>query len=210
VFISIEGIEGSGKTSQIGHIRAFFEQREIPHVMTKEPGATPIGKKVRSILLDPESRHMAPVTELLLYMADRVQHVTEIIRPALESGKTVFCDRFYDATVVYQGFARGIDLKTIELLHATLLKGIQPDVTLLLDLPPEQGLARAWKQINSGSRTPLESRFEREAIQFHEKVRSGYLKLAGEMPDRFRIINAGETEANVKEEILKILSQLYT
>jgi dTMP kinase len=209
VFISVEGIEGSGKTSQIAHIRGFFEQRNIPYVITKEPGATPIGKKVRAILLDPENRHMAPVTELLLYMADRVQHVTEIIRPALESGKTVLCDRFYDATVVYQGFARGVDLKTIQSLHAALLKGIQPDVTVLLDLPPEQGLARAWKQIDSGSRTPLETRFERETIHFHEKVRSGYLKLAGETPERFRIINAGETEAEVKEKILKTLSLLY-
>jgi len=209
VFITIEGIEGSGKTTQIVHVKEFLERKGIQYVITKEPGATQIGKKVRSILLDPKIQGIEPLTELLLYMADRVQHVTEIIRPALASGKTVLCDRFHDATVVYQGFARGIDLKIINTLHRVLLDGIQPDITLLLDLPPEQGLARAWKQIENGTRTDMESRFERETIGFHEKVRKGYLELAKKEPERFRIINAAQNEMKVKNEIIKTLSLLY-
>lgn len=209
MFISIEGIEGSGKTTQIGHITEFLQQKTIRYVITREPGGTRIGEKIRSILLDPESRSLAPLTELLLYMADRVQHVTETIRPALASGKTVLCDRFYDATVVYQGFARGIDLDLIHTLHKMLLDGIQPDLTLLLDLSPEKGLSRAWRQIENGSRTDIESRFERETIRFHEKVRAGYLELARREPERFRIINAVQDEKNVQREILKELSRLY-
>ena len=209
MFISSEGIEGSGKTTQIGHITEFLQQKTIRYVITREPGGTRIGKKIRSILLDPESRSMEPLTELLLYMADRVQHVTETIRPALASGKTVLCDRFYDATVVYQGFARGIDLDLIHTLHKMLLDGIQPDLTLLLDLSPEKGLSRAWRQIENGSRTDIESRFERETIRFHEKVRAGYLELARREPERFRIINAVQDEKNVQREILKELSRLY-
>ena len=209
MFISIEGIEGSGKTTQIGHITEFLQQKTIRYVITREPGGTQIGKKIRSILLDPESRSMEPLTELLLYMADRVQHVTETIRPALASGKTVLCDRFYDATVVYQGFARRIDLGLIHTLHKMLLDGIQPDLTLLLDLSPEEGLARAWRQIENGSRTDIESRFEREAIRFHEKVRAGYLELARKEPKRFRVINAVQDEKKVQREILKELSRLY-
>jgi dTMP kinase len=209
VFISIEGIEGSGKTTQIGHIKKFLKQKTIRYLITREPGGTRIGEKVRSILLDPESRRMAPQTELLLYMADRVQHVVETIRPALASGKTVLCDRFYDATVVYQGFARGVDLGLIHTLHKMLLDGIQPDLTLLLDLPPEAGLARAWRQIENGTRTNIESRFERETIRFHEKVRAGYLKLARREPERFRVINAAQDEKKVQRDILKELSRLY-
>jgi dTMP kinase len=127
----------------------------------------------------------------------------------LASGKTVLCDRFYDATVVYQGFARGIDLDLIHTLHEMLLDGIQPDLTLLLDLSPEKGLSRAWRQIENGSRTDIESRFERETIRFHEKVRAGYLELARRKPERFRIINAVQDEKNVQREILKELSRLY-
>ena len=209
MFITVEGIEGSGKTTQIEHIAGFLTHKGIDHITTREPGATRIGKKIRGILLDPESRNMAPLSELLLYMADRVQHVNETIRPALTEGKTVLCDRFHDATVVYQGIARGIDLNLIQDLHKILLDGIQPDITLLLDLPPEDGLARAWKQIENGSRTDMETRFERETLRFHELVRAGYLKLAKKEPDRFRIIDAMQDEESVGMEIQKTLSLLY-
>ena len=209
MFITIEGIEGSGKTTQIEYIANFLEQKEIKHITTREPGATRIGKQIRGILLDPESRDIAPLTELLLYMADRVEHVIETIRPTLADGKTVLCDRFYDATVVYQGFARGIDLKMIQNLHQMLMDGIQPDITLLLDLSPEEGLARAWKQIEDGSRTDIETRFERETLRFHEMVRAGYLELAKKEPERFRIIDAMQDEEGVRQEIQKTLSLLY-
>ena len=209
MLITIEGIEGSGKTTQIEHITDFLKHKGIDHISTREPGATAIGRKIRGILLDPESRDMSPLAELLLYLADRVEHVKETIRPALSEGKTVLCDRFHDATVVYQGLARGIDLNLIKDLHKVLLDGIQPDITLLLDLSPEDGLARAWKQIEDGSRTDMETRFERETLRFHEMVRAGYLKLAKEEPERFRIIDAAQDEETVRLEIQNTLSLLY-
>ena len=208
MFITLEGIEGSGKTSQIKSIAAYLVASGYQCVVTREPGATAIGKKIRSILLDPASERMDSTTELLLYMADRVQHVREIIIPALSDGKLVLCDRFYDATVVYQGVARGLGVDTVYSLHKLLLDGIQPDITFLLDLPPEEGLARAWRQIEDGLRTGNESRFERETLRFHEKVRAGYLKLAKREPDRFRIIDAMKDPESVRIDIVKILSAL--
>lgn len=208
MFITLEGIEGSGKTTQIKYIAAYLEACGYDCIVTREPGATVIGGKIRSILLDPSSKQMDAMTELLLYMADRVQHVREIITPALVDGKMVLCDRFYDATVVYQGIARGIGIDTVNALHKLLLDGIQPDITFLLDLPTEEGLARAWRQIENGSRTGDESRFERETLRFHEKVRSGYLNIARGEPDRFRIIDAMKDPKMVCNDIKKILAEL--
>lgn len=208
MFITLEGIEGSGKTSQINSIAEYLEARGYDCIITQEPGATAIGRKIRSILLDPSSKQMDSMTELLLYMADRVQHVREIIIPALSDGKMVLCDRFYDATVVYQGMARGIGIDTVRSLHKSLLDGIQPDITFLLDLPPEEGLARAWRQIENGSRTGDESRFERETLRFHESVRTGYLEIAHREPDRFRIIDAMNDPQTVRNDIINILAAL--
>lgn len=209
MFITLEGIEGSGKTTQIRHIADFLQQRGLRYLLTREPGATRVGKGIRAILLDPQNKNLHPHTELLLYMSDRVQHVKEIISPSLMARKTVLCDRFYDATVVYQGVARGIDIQMIQTLHKMLLDGMQPDITFLLDLPPEEGLARAWKQIENGSRTDSETRFERETLRFHQRVRKGYLDLAHQEPDRFRIIDASQTEADVRQTILNHLTALY-
>ncbi len=130
--------------------------------MTREPGGTRIGEKIRAILLDPESKDMDPLGELLLYAADRAQHIKELVNPFLSAGKTVLCDRFYDATVAYQGFARGLDIELINKLHEFILKDLKPDITFLLDLPPKVGLLRAWQQINNGTRTGIETRFEEE------------------------------------------------
>jgi dTMP kinase len=209
MLITLEGIEGSGKTTQIGYIARFLREKGFECVITREPGATRVGKSIRSILLDPENKNLDTLTELLLYMSDRVQHVKEIIRPSLLSGKTVLCDRFFDATVVYQGYARGTEIRLIHTLHKMLLDGIQPDITFLLDLPPEEGLSRAWKQIGNGSRKNVETRFERETLRFHQKVRNGYLELARQESNRFRVINAGQTENSVREDIIRELSALY-
>ncbi len=208
MFITLEGIEGSGKTTQIGHLKAYFEGRGHRCVVTREPGGTVIGEKIRAILLDPQNRDLAPSAELLLYMADRAQHIHSLVKPALAGDSIVLCDRYFDATLVYQGFARGLDVRLIEKLHALLFDNLKPDVTLLLDLPPRIGLARAWKQLDDGSRVGRESRFEEEAVAFHEKVRSGYLELANLEPERFRIIDASQDEQNVKAQIRKILSNL--
>jgi len=206
MFITLEGIEGSGKTTQIVHIQEFIQSRGYDCILTKEPGGTEIGEKIRGILLDPENKDLVPLTELLLYMADRAQHLKTKIDPLLSIGKVVLCDRYFDATLVYQGFARGVEINLIERLHNLLFEGLKPDVTFLLDLAPGIGLARAWKQIKTGARADLETRFEKETLLFHEKVRKGYLKLADAEPERFKIIDASQDEIHVSSQIIKTLS----
>ena len=206
MFITFEGIEGSGKTTQLKYIQAYFKSRGQECILTREPGGTEIGKKIRSILLDPASKIICPVSELFLYMADRAQHVKELVIPAISTGKTVLCDRFFDATVVYQGYARGLDVKQIQRLHEVVLEGLKPDVTILLDLPTDIGLSRAWAQIDNGKRDRLESRFEKENLSFHKKVRAGYLELARLEPQRFRVIDATRQENKVRRDIIDAIS----
>jgi dTMP kinase len=206
MFITLEGIEGSGKTTQIRHIAEYIKDKGHDCVITREPGGTDIGKKIRTILLDSNSKGLDPSAELLLYIADRIQHVNEIIFPALSLGKTVICDRYFDATIAYQGFARGIDMDLIRMLHKRVVGNLLPDITILLDLPAETGLKRAWEQIHHGGRTSAETRFEEEKITFHESVRTGYLELARMEPERFRIIDAAQDEKTVKKDVLEALS----
>lgn len=209
MFITLEGIEGSGKTTQIGRLAEFLENKGIGCVTTRQPGGTLIGENIRSILLDPANSALAPLAELLLYMADRAQHIHELIRPALMNGKTVVCDRYFDATLVYQGFARGLSIRLIKQLHQLLFDDLKPDVTLLLDLSPQLGLERAWQQLNNGQRSGDESRFEAEALAFHEKVRAGYLELARLEPDRFRIVDASKSQDEVFSAIREIVLSIF-
>jgi len=175
--------------------------RGISVVRTFEPGGTPAGDKIRRILLDRENQDLSPMAELCLYEADRAQHVALVIRPALDRGQWVVCDRFYDATVVYQGIARGQDLELIELLNSIVTKGIRPDLTFLLDCPVEEGLKRALGRRQSVSEKG-QDRFEREAVAFHELVREGYLKIARMEPDRFVVINASLDPDEVEAVVL--------
>jgi dTMP kinase len=159
-------------------------------------------------LLNPSSKDLVPGAELLLYMADRAQHITTLVKPCLAENKVVLCDRYFDATVVYQGCARGLDTDFICELHRLVLEDFKPDITLLLDLSPRIGLARAWKQLNSGARSGTESRFEEETLSFHEKVRAGYLERARLEPQRFRIIDAAKNEKQVQADIREVLTQI--
>jgi len=206
MFITFEGIEGSGKTTQISHALEFLKQRGKDCIVTREPGGTITGRKIRSILLDPENKGMDPMAELLLYMADRVEHVNKVIKPSLSYGKTVLCDRYFDATVAYQGYARGLDIDLLKNMHKLILNDLKPDITFLLDLPPAAGLSRAWKQIEEGERAGIETRFEKEAIAFHAKVREGYLDLARRETERFIVIDAMNNEEQVRKDIIKVLS----
>ena len=208
MFITFEGGEGSGKTTQIVRLAGLLAERGRKWLLTREPGGTELGKKIRSVLLAPESAGMTPEAELLLYMADRAEHVHAVIRPALAAGRSVLCDRFFDATVVYQGFARGLDPERILQLHAVVFDGLRPDLTLLLDLPPEEGLARAHRQLAAGGRSTAESRFEEEALAFHRRVRDGYLALAQREPARFRVIDAGRSPQDVQNDILAAVAPL--
>jgi dTMP kinase len=208
MFITLEGIEGAGKTTQLENIVAFFESRGYECVVTREPGGTAIGELIRSIVLDPANAGLDPAAELLLYVADRVQHIRRVIEPGIASGRVVVCDRFFDATLVYQGYARGLDNTLIRQLHHLVCNDLQPDVTLLFDLEPATGLERAWRQIRNGSRTDTETRFEQEKSDFHRKVRAGYLELARLEPGRIRIIDAGLPEQQVAQAVTQILVSL--
>ncbi|MBS3808916.1 MAG: dTMP kinase [Desulfobacterales bacterium] len=207
MFITLEGIEGSGKSTQIGRIVKHLEALGHSCLVTKEPGGTEIGEQIRALLLDPGNSGLDTMAELLLYEADRAQHVSRVVKPALNAGKTVICDRFCDSTVVYQGEARGIPPAIIEKLNSLVLGSLRPDITFLLDLPPETGLSRAWKQIDSGIRRQGESRFEREKLRFHESVRHGYLVLAEKEPERIRVIEADQPEQRVGRAIAEELDR---
>ncbi len=201
MFITLEGIEGSGKTSQITTVVNCLTKAGFDCVTTREPGGTSIGGQIRSILLNPDNTGLAPTAEMLLYTADRAQHLETVVRPALADGKAVVCDRYFDATLAYQGYARGLNREMILELHRLACKGLMPDFTLLLDLAPETGLARAWRRIDSDAQNKRESRFEAEALAFHQRVRDGYLALADKDPRRFALIDAGQDEAGVGLQI---------
>ena len=209
MFITLEGIEGSGKTTQMRQLSTYLENRGHSCVLTREPGGTTLGEKIRAILLDPASTELVPTAELLLYMADRAQHIISLIKPCLAEGKVVLCDRYFDATVVYQGFARGLDTGFICDLHRLIFDDLKPDVTFLLDLSPQIGLARAWKQLDNGTRPGIESRFEEETISFHEKVRAGYLELARRQPERIRVVDGCRDEKQVQMDIRDALAEYF-
>lgn len=205
MFITFEGIEGSGKTTQIHRIDEHLKRKGYDCMATREPGGTEIGQRIRAILLDPQSEHLDPMSELLLYMADRAQHLHEKVKPHITAGKIVLCDRYYDATIAYQGSARALGVDLIRDLHRVALGDFKPDLTLLLDLPPHRGLERAWCQIDNGDRTGNETRFEKEALAFHEKVRREYLKLVELEPQRIKIIDAAQAEDQVTQDILSVI-----
>lgn len=205
MFISICGVEGAGKTTQLRHIAGFLKSTGKKFVMTREPGGTEIGMKIRRILLDPENRDLTPKSELFLYAADRIQHIEQVILPALKEGKIVVTDRFVDSTTVYQGYARGIDLELVEKINELVLNGLKPDITLLLDISPTVGLARVRDQFQLGERAESESRFEREELVFHEKIRKGFLTLAQKETNRFRIIDADRDSDIVKQDVISVL-----
>lgn len=188
-FITFEGIEGCGKTTQIRLLAEALAGEGHHVVLTREPGGCPIADKIRAILLDAENRSMTPLAELLLYAAARAQHIREVIAPALAAGSIVLCDRFTDATVAYQGFGRNLDRTAIDQLNTMAAGSCRPDLTILLDCPVETGLGRALARIEAVSATnsdkPREERFEQESMDFHARVRAGYLALAAAEPQRF-------------------------
>ncbi len=207
LFITFEGVEGSGKTTQIQRLKEYLTQKGIRCKVTREPGGCSIGEKIRKILLNPDHREMVPMTELLLYEAARAQHVSEIIKPFVEEEGVVLCDRFSDATLAYQGHGRKIDLKWIERLNHLSTQGIRPDVTFLLDCPSNVGLKRAIRR-NRALKQEREERFEREEIQFHRRVRKGYLAIARKEPRRVKVIDTRQGEEKVFEKIQKIIDNL--
>jgi dTMP kinase len=207
LFISFEGIEGSGKTTQIALLADYLSVRGRSARLTREPGGTPIGDQVRKILLDPANAALDPKAELLLYAAGRAQHLAELILPALEAATIVLCDRFSDATLAYQGYGRGLDPDLIGKLDRIVTDGMRPDLTILLDIDAAAGLARARGR-NSRNGLEAEARFENERLSFHERVRRGYLELAKREPGRFRVVDASQQPEEIQKEIRRIVDQL--
>ncbi len=208
MFISFEGGEGTGKTTQIRLTAAFLQSRGYPVVLTREPGSTAVGRRIRAILLDPQTRDLDPKAELLLYMADRAQHIAQVIGPALADGKLVLCDRYMDATVVYQGIARDLAPEWVEALHRQVLDGLKPELTILLDLDPAIGLARASQAVADGDRSAAETRFERKALRFHQQVRQGYLDRAAAEPQRFWRVDGALPPETVQTLIQRKLDEI--
>jgi dTMP kinase len=210
LFITFEGIEGSGKSTQIALLRAALQESGHAVTQTREPGGCAIADQIRSILLHPENTALEPTAELLLYAAARAQHVTEIIRPALDSGKLVLCDRYTDATVAYQGYGRGLNQNLIAQLNKVASQATTPDLTILIDLQVETGLGRALSR-EIEQQDSSEGRFEREEMAFHQRVRDGYLTLAKAEPERFSIVDGGlsiaQLAVEIQNETLKFLEQ---
>ena len=210
LFITFEGLEGCGKTTQAKMLFDFLTKQKIPSIYTKEPGGTKIGDKIRKILLDQEYEGMDYKTEMLLFLASRAENVRLIILPALEKGKVVISDRFYDSTTAYQGYGRGIDVKIINNLNSLVVEKTVPDLTFILDINPDEGLRRSTSFGNSN-----EMRFEKEFINkkmiegrlFLERVRYGYYQLSQEETGRIKIIDANRGKEDIFKEIVKIVNR---
>jgi len=198
-FITFEGMDGCGKTTQFRMLAQWLRDRGKEVVETVEPGGTAIGQQIRRILLDPASAEIQPRTELLLYFASRAQNVDQVIRPALDAGHIVLCDRFTDSTLVYQGCGRGLDTGVVLDLDRIACRGLKPDVTFLIDIDLETSLTRAKRRNERVG--PAESRIDEESAAFHERVRQGYLALAEAEPDRIVVIDGCEGISEVGQRI---------
>lgn len=205
MFITLEGIEGTGKSTQLRLMAEYLESRGQDVLLTREPGGSDLGRELRRMLLHMDNQGMAPTAELFLYLADRAQHVAQVIRPALEAGKWVISDRFADSTVVYQGYGRGLDPKLLHSLNAVAVDGLWPEMTILLDLDPETGLNRALARNLREGKSREEGRFEAEALDFHRRVREGYLTWAAIHPERFRLVDGKDTPEVVFQRVRDLL-----
>ena len=208
--ITFEGIDGCGKSTQMRLLGQYLTERGVAVVSTREPGGTELGRKVRSALLDGGVGSVEPLAELLLYAADRAQHVRRVILPALAEGKVVLSDRFYDATTVYQGYARGFDLELVNQLNELATGGLKPDLTLLFDLDVETGLKRTMRRGDgTGVTAAGPDRLDQEPVEFHERVRQAYLDIAAREPERFRVIpSAGPVEVTF-ELMIRAVRDLF-
>lgn len=202
MFISFEGIEGSGKSTAQRLLAEHLQGLGHDPLLTREPGGCALGRSLRPILLDARTRGLSSRAELYLFLADRAQHVAEVIRPALEAGHIVLCDRYTDSTLAYQGYGRGLDPEHLRRINDMATGGLLPDVTLLLDLPVHCGLERAGLRNREEGTVLSEGRFDAESLEFHERVRRGYRALAADEPERFAIIDAAQPPEDVMLQCL--------
>jgi dTMP kinase len=207
MFITFEGIEGTGKSTQIALLKTHLESQGRRVLVTCEPGGSRIGAELRRVLLSLENRDLCARAELFLYLADRAQHVAQVVRPALEAGQIVLCDRFADSTVAYQAFGRGLDAEMLHGLNTLAVDGLWPDLTILLDIEPEVGLARAVARNTAEGKTVAEGRFEAESLAFHGRVRQGYQAWAARFPERIRTVNATGTPEEIAAVLCRLVDQ---
>ena len=202
LFITFEGGEGCGKSVQSRALFRKLSQLAIPAILTHEPGGTPLGKKLALWLKWTQAPDISPLTELLLFNASRAHLVDEVIQPNLEKGEVVICDRYADSTIAYQSYGRGLDLEMVKSINSTATQGLKPDLTVLLDIPSEEGLAR--------KRTKRQDRFEQEDLAFHQRVREGYLKIAANDPERWLVVDASLPKKEISQIIWQRVKQLLT
>jgi len=205
LFVTFEGIEGCGKTTQISRLAQQLREQQLPVVVTREPGGCDIADQIRTILLDSANSAITSECELLLYAAARAQHISEIIKPAIEQGSIVLCDRFCDATVAYQGHGRKLGVDKITYLNNYACQGISPQLTLLLDLDVTTGLTRA-RQRNAQDHLQDEDRFEAESLEFHQRIRDAYLDLSRREKQRIKVVDASGDQNSVFERLMNTIT----
>lgn len=205
IFITVEGTDGSGKTTQIARMESYLQVKGYETLVTREPGGTGISEKIRSILLDPRNAGMSATAEMLLYASARAQLVSEVIKPSIDAGKAVICDRFVDSSYAYQGFGRGMDLRLLAEVNRIALDGTAPDITFFFDLSPEIALKRRLE----ASEPVGPDRIESEGMDFHMRVYNGYVKLAALYPDRIKVIDAGRDVDTVANDVKEWLNTLF-
>lgn len=205
LFITIEGPDGAGKSTQVRLLAAYLQQQGWPVVLTREPGGTELAEKIRGLLLEVSREPVTPVAEVLLYAASRAQHVEYLIKPALAKGAVVISDRFVDSSVAYQGYGRGLGAELVWQINEPALGGLLPHLTIVLDIDPEAGLQRL-AQRSQEHRTGLD-RLEREALDFHRRVREGFLQLARQFPDRVAVLSAAGRVEEVHQQIIALVSR---
>lgn len=201
LFITVEGTDGSGKTTQIKLMEQYLKDMGNDVVLSREPGGTRISEMIRDLILDPENKDISPLTEMMLYAAARAQHVSQVIRPAIESGKCVICDRFVDSSYAYQGCGRGVDLKTIADVNRAAIDGVVPDITFFLDLDPRVAMERRVKSTGA-------DRIEQEKMDFHIRVYEGYERMALLYPERIKTIDASKSIEEISSQINIYLKEI--
>ncbi len=201
LFITVEGTDGSGKTTQIKLMEKFLSAQGVDVILSREPGGTQISEMIRDLILDPRNTDISPLTEMMLYAAARAQHVFQVIRPALESGKYVICDRFVDSSYAYQGCGRGVDLKTVADVNRAAVDGVVPDITFFLDIDPRLAIERRIKSTGA-------DRIEQEKMDFHIRVYEGYRKMALLYPDRIKTIDASKSIEEISSQIKIYLKEI--
>ena len=204
MFLTVEGIEGAGKSTFLGLLESELAKRGVNFLRTREPGGCALGQQIRPLLLD-VSQKVSDRAELFLFLADRAQHVADTIRPALERGQWVICDRYADSTIAYQGYGRGMDPEELQSLNDYATDGLWPNITFLLDLPVEEGLGRALARNGREGTSQSEGRFEAEALAFHQRIREGFHLRAKRWPDRFRVLDAMQTPEAIVAQAMQEL-----